>query len=279
MLFFRYFISKDFFITALVLGFLGFLGIFFIFYLFLPIYTYHGDSATVPDVINLDYEEAMQQIKKAELKLGTIDTSQYIAELPPLTVLSQEPVGLQMVKPNRTVSLSVNRTTPPSLRLPNILDTQLEQARYILNNWKLKIGKITYIAGDAEDVVTKAFYKGRQVFAKEDKIPMYSSIDLMVTKGVSKHKVSFPRLVGSTIGDATAILHQRNLGVGSIRYGQNNKYGAGVVFRQHPASAPGDSVFQGTSFDLFVNGQPPDESSEENEGGDKEIKPNKKKSK
>jgi len=250
----EYFQSKEFWV---LLGFL-FGGTFFLvilfFYIFLPFFTKHGESTTVPEVVNSSLMQAKKTLYNANLNYEVQD-SQYQAHLPPLTVLAQEPLPYEKVKPGRKVYLIVNQSTPPMVKLPEILDVNIQQAKYMLENWKLKIGKLTYQHGEAKDAVIGIMYKGKSV-KPGDKVLEGSAIDLIVSKGLGDEKVPIPDLVGLNINDATNLLYSKGLSVGGTKYEKSHKkYKEGEIFKQNPKYSENDSVPKGTSFDLWIVGE------------------------
>ena len=65
---FRYFISREFFLTLVGLGVVGLLLYIAIFFVFLPTYTRHGDAVLVPDVNEVSLEEAENLLEEKGLR-------------------------------------------------------------------------------------------------------------------------------------------------------------------------------------------------------------------
>src|SRR5690348_7113911 len=96
----KYFKSREFFITlGAVLGF-AILAYVIFFFLFLPFYTNHGEETKVPDLNKLKLDEAIAKIEEAGLRYEVAD-SLFLNSQPPLSVISQDPIGGSMVKPDR----------------------------------------------------------------------------------------------------------------------------------------------------------------------------------
>ncbi len=249
-----YFKSKEFWVllSTLVGGTLLIMLLFF--YVFLPFFTKHGESTTVPEVVNKNLLDAKKELYNANLNYE-IQDSQYQAHLAPLTVLAQEPLPYEKVKPGRKVYLIVNQSTPPMVKLPEIIDVNIQQAKYMLENWKLKIGKLTYQHGEAKDAVIGIQYKGKTI-KPGDKVLEGSAIDLIVSKGLGDEKVPIPDLVGLNINEATNILYSKGLSVGGTKYEKTHKkYKEGEIFKQNPKYIENDSVPKGSSFDLWIVGE------------------------
>ena len=231
---------------------LGLLVGFVVFYVLLPILTRQGETVTVPEVVNLSLAAAEEKFDAQGLNYEVVD-SQYYANLPPLTILAQDPQPLDRAKPGRVVYLTVNKATPPDVKLPDITGLELSEAGYLLQNWNLKIGSISYAPGRDRNVVLETFYKGRQVKVG-DKIPQGSQLALVVTSGMGNVKVGIPNLVGMTLEEAKSELFSLGLALADIRISERKDEPDGIVYRQLPAYRAADSVKQGSEFYLFVSG-------------------------
>lgn len=249
-----YFKSKEFWVLISTLLGITLVIMLLFFYVFLPFFTKHGESTTIPEVVNKSLVDAKKILYNADLNYEVQD-SQYQAHLPPLTVLAQEPLPYEKVKPGRKVYLIVNQSTPPMVKLPEIIDVNIQQAKYMLENWKLKIGKLIYQHGEAKDAVISVKYKGKTI-KPGDKLLEGSSVDLIVSKGLSDEKVPIPDLIGLNINEATNILYNKGLSVGGIKYQKAyKKYKEGEIFKQNPKYTENDSVPKGTAFDLWIVGE------------------------
>lgn len=250
----EYLSSREFWLfTLTIIGGIFFLSVLF-FFVFLPFFTKHGQSVTVPEVVNLKLSAAEEKIYSADLRYEVRD-SQYVERLPPLTVISQEPLPLEKVKPGRKIYLVVNQMAPPTVKIPEIIDVNLQQCRYMLENWKLKIGKISYKPGIAKDAILEASVDGKSV-KPGDKVLEGTKIDLVVSKGISEEKEEIPNLVGMNLNDATQLLLDKGFSVGGVKYEKNKKKESGEIFRQYPAYEKGEKINKGTVFDLWIVGEP-----------------------
>ncbi len=250
----EYFKSREFWVLLVTLIGVTLLLMLFFFYVFLPFFTKHGESTTVPEVVNKNLLEAKKMLYEANLGYEVQD-SQYQANLAPLTVLAQEPLPFEKVKPGRKVYLIVNQSTPPMVKIPEIMDVNIQQAKYMLENWKLKIGRLIYQHGEAKDAVIGIQYKGRAV-KPGDKVLEGTALDIVVSKGLGEEKVPIPDLVGLNINDATNLLYSKGLSVGGTKYEKKHKkYKEGEIFKQNPKYVENDSVPKGTTFDLWIVGE------------------------
>ncbi|MES1218895.1 MAG: PASTA domain-containing protein, partial [Bacteroidota bacterium] len=108
-------------------GVLLVIGIFAIFIVSLNFLTHHGQSRTVPSVTGKNFEEARKLLRNSGFDIE-IQDSLYIDTLPPLAVVKQVPEADEVVKENRTVYLTINRSVPPVIEMPNLIGYSLRNA-------------------------------------------------------------------------------------------------------------------------------------------------------
>lgn len=246
--------TKDLWATiGILIGGSLLLGIIF-FYLLLPIITQHNDSVTVPMVrseVNAKkhilLDEAIDLLEEADLQHEIIDSSLYMPEYPPLAVVGQDPEPGSSVKPGRRVYLKVNRRSAPQIPFPNIIDISFNQARYTLENWKLQVGSTRTQPGLGDNLVMRAYYRGKQL-NPGDKVPERASIDLVLSQSMERKKVRLPNVVGKQMDEAFAILQAQGF---MPRPKPVSGGGAqGTVLKQIPT--PKDSVVTGSVVVLEV---------------------------
>ena len=109
-------------VTALVLA----VVLFALFILSLNLLTHHGRSRTVPQVVGKTYAEAEKILDKGGFDI-VIQDSVYIDSLPPTAIIKQVPESDAVVKVNRTVYLTLNRSVAPMIDMPNLIGFQLSQ--------------------------------------------------------------------------------------------------------------------------------------------------------
>lgn len=259
----RYFISREFLFTLLGLFAVGIVVYIAIFFWILPAYTRHGDGLLVPDVSEMTVDEAEAELKKKGLRPMRAD-SLFIDHLPPGVIIKQYPTPFTRVKPNRTIALTINKSEPPMVEMPNLVEPSISlyQAKAKLEVWKLGVGKVTRVPDIAENVVLRAHYDGGEI-QPGTKIPQGSKIDLVVGTMKNVSQVLIPDLAGYTYEDALSILRSIGLGLGSVLYNANGPEEAmGRIYSQNPKAEFGDSIRVGSAIDIYVYGSEP----EENEG-------------
>lgn len=88
--------------------------------LLIDIFTLHGREVKVPNVTYMNINEAKQKLDEVGLDYE-IDSTTFNEDYRPGIVIAQSPAGACMVKPTRTVYLTVNRFSPPTQMIPRDL--------------------------------------------------------------------------------------------------------------------------------------------------------------
>jgi len=117
--------------------------VFVVFILSLNFLTHHGRSRTVPQVVGKTLPDARNILDKQGFDI-VIQDSLYVDSLPPLSILKQVPESESVVKVNRTVYLTVNRSVPPMIEMPNLIGYSFRNAEMNLTSAGLRIGDTIY---------------------------------------------------------------------------------------------------------------------------------------
>jgi beta-lactam-binding protein with PASTA domain len=252
---FRYFISREFFLTLLGLIGAGILLYLLVFLVILPAYTRHGEGVLVPDVQYMGFEQAQKKLKTTGLRYEVRDST-FQADFDPLTIVDQYPAPLSRVKPGRKVFLTLNRQKAPMVRLPELVDLSLYQAKSRLESWKLSVGEVrTRPDFTQRQTVLEVRYKGSEI-QSGTKVPQGGQIDLIISEGRTG-RVGLPDLTGLSMEDALSELRRRDLILGAVAYREEgDPINDGLVIRQIPAPGSRDSLPAGTEIDLIIQGKP-----------------------
>lgn len=249
-----YFRSREFILIILGLILASGLGYLVLFWMILPIYTKHGESVLVPDVSKLTFKQAVSKLDNADLDIEVRD-SVYMPNLPALTVLKQYPTPLSVVKPGRTVFLTVNKIKPPMVKLPKVVDIPVYIAKRTLESWKLAVTDIREVPDVAKGHVLKVLAAGKEIRTGTE-IPQGTGVVLIIGAGLKDNYVKMPILTGLTYSQGLAALQDANLGVGNVIY-EEGAGPVGKIFRQYPLSEE-DSVKAGWPVDIWISGKPQD---------------------
>jgi len=187
------------FITAVVLA----VALFAAFILSLNFLTHHGRSRTVPQVVGKTFADAQKILEKQGFDI-VIQDSVYIDSLPPLAIIKQVPESDAVVKVNRTVYLTLNRSVAPMIDMPNLIGFSYRNAIMNLSSLGLS-ADTTYKSDFAKNSVLEQLYKDEAI-SPGTKIRMGSRVTLVLGTGVGEMFYSVPNLVGRTYGDAKSVL-------------------------------------------------------------------------
>jgi eukaryotic-like serine/threonine-protein kinase len=220
------------------------------FYIYLPNVTNHGKSIKVPDLAGLTMEEAEKKLEAISLRLAVNDSS-YSDEAKPLTILKQFPKIEEEVKENRTIYVSINRVTPPTLPVPDLVDRSLINAEVVLKSNELKKGMVIYEASPFRDLVKEMRHKG-QVILAGTRIHKGATIDLIVGDGNGPADFVVGNLIGDTYKNALLKLSGWNLHLGNVEIpdGEDTTGIVPFVYKQLPLK--GDSVRIGEPINLWI---------------------------
>lgn len=241
-------------------GFILAVGVFSIFILSLNWITHHGKSKAVPSVVGKTYDEAQSILSKTGFEVE-IQDSIYIDSIPPLTVIKQVPDGDAVVKVNREVYLTINRAVPPLVPMTNLVGFSYRSAVMSLQNMGLKLGDTIYKPDFARNSVLDQLYNG-QTISPGTKIPMGSSVTLVLGSGVGDVDFPVPDLTGMTYADAKMLIESDGLNFFSVITDNDVKDTANAyIYWQNPPRYNEDHVLQrifvGQTIDIKLSSQKP----------------------
>ncbi|MFM7487687.1 MAG: PASTA domain-containing protein [Cytophagales bacterium] len=234
---------------SIMFGVLGVVAIVY-FYIYLPNITNHGETIKVPDLSGLSIEEAEKRAGDLHLRVAVNDSS-YAENAEPLTIIKQFPTENEIVKADRTIYVSINRTSPPTLPMPDIVEKSLINAEVVLKSSELNRGRILYEAFPYLNFVRGALFNGKPILPGT-RIPKGSVIDLVVGDGGGTADFTVGNLIGDNLKTAILKLEGWNLHLGRIEI-PNDADTTGAepyVYKQFPV--PGDSVRVGYPIDLWI---------------------------
>ncbi|MDW8302787.1 MAG: PASTA domain-containing protein [Bacteroidia bacterium] len=174
-----------------------------IFNIFLPIYTRHGKSRQIPNVVNKRLPQAIEELEDKGLTVRL--DSVYDEKKQPLTIIEQYPkAGYTYKKRNREVILTYNMSKPPLIELPDLKGRSLDIVKEQLKSLKLNIGNILYVPY-SHVVFVEYQYKGKPVKAGQ-KIPQGETLDIVMGSGKCT-KMLTPIFIGLSLEEAIQKAH------------------------------------------------------------------------
>ena len=230
------------------------LGLLF-FNLYLPWLTEHGQVTTVPNLMGLHISEVENVLKKHMLVLNSSQDSSFSLEHLPATVLKQSPVAGISVKKQRKVTIILNASRPPLVKMPDLVDGSVKHAQIMLQNAGLRLGHIHYVPDLAQNAVLEAYWQGAPISAHTP-IPQHSIIELEVGKG-TKRRISIPNVFGLPTKQAQSIIISAGLRVGAKhKYLRNSSdtiafFEENIVLKQDPLAREQHPI--GTFVELWIS--------------------------
>ena len=214
-------------------------------------YTEHGVEVEVTDVRGLVEAEAEPLLKAQGLHLVIIDST-YSDKVPFGTIVEQDPKPNSHAKHGRAVYVTINATSKRQIVMPNLQDMSYRQAETTLRGLGLEVDTVyDYEPSAFRDLVLDVKREGESV-KPGDKIPVGTTVRLVVGFGKDTEQVKVPSVTGLTLQDARSLLLRHRLTVGAVSYDEPAEEGvAQFVYRQTPAA--GQELLEGETVTLRLS--------------------------
>jgi eukaryotic-like serine/threonine-protein kinase len=174
---------------------------------YLGVSTNHGQKIKVPMLHGKNVSQIKGILDELGLQYEVLD-SIYNPNKPEGTILTQDPRPTDstdvFVKEGRIIRLRVSKKTR-LVEMPSLLDKSERFAISVLKNRNIKY-RISYKStSEADGAVLEQKYKG-QAIKEGTRIPIGSTIDLVVGKNQASEPIQIPNLYGLTINEVKARL-------------------------------------------------------------------------
>ena len=207
--------------------------LYFLFFTMLGFITGHGAQLKVPNIVGKTLKAGESQLKTIGFDIQ-IDSA-YDPSKKALTILGQEPEVGEIVKPGRTIFLTVNKAEPPKTPMPNLNGLSLRSAIMILNSSKLELGDTTYRPDIAQGAVLDQLFNG-SVIRPGQMIPQGSKISLVLGDGLGNTVFDVPDIVGLSYAEAVAMLSANNLLFTAVASDEITDTASAIVYLQVPSA-------------------------------------------
>lgn len=158
--------------------------------LLLRLFTRHGREFEMPDYRG-QLSQTLTQSHSREGFVFVVNEQRYEEGAEPGAVLVQDPAPGEKVKHGRKVYLTVAAAEPPTIKLPELHEIPLSQARIMLESQGLILERVIERPSPYENLVLDVLYKGHSVGAGID-IKMGEKITLVVGKNIEVLPDSIP---------------------------------------------------------------------------------------
>ncbi|MEP2671476.1 MAG: PASTA domain-containing protein [Cyclobacteriaceae bacterium] len=234
---------------SIAIGLLAFLSLFY-FYIYLPSSTNHGETITVPNLEGMELDKIEDFLSGHDLRFEISDSS-YSEDFPPLTVLQQFPKSGSKVKENRKIYITLNRVTPPTVPMPDLVDRSRINAEVVLKSNELRRGHIILEPSPFLNLVKEMRYLGKPI-EEGTRVPKGAVIDLVVGDGNGRSDFRIGNLIGDSYETALFKLQGWNLHLGTVEIpaGVDTTGTSPVVYKQYPEI--NEQVRVGDPVDLWL---------------------------
>jgi beta-lactam-binding protein with PASTA domain len=258
----KYITSRPFWVNLLVVLAIILLLV-LLFFATLGWITNHNKNEKVPNIVGQNIVAATKMLKDKGFDVE-IQDSIFVDSAARLSVLKQSPEAEANVKAGRTIYLTINRSIAPEVDMPSLSGFSFKSAQYMLQTLSLKVGDTSYKDCEGQNTILEVLYNGKTI-KEGTKLPMGSTINLVLCRGQGSTEIDVPDLVGFTVETALQRLQGLNLSKGSItvRGGSVSDTAKAYVVDQTPVAGtiPGTSnhykIKAGQAIDLYINSAPP----------------------
>ena len=208
---FRFLKDKWFYISLIIMVLLVVAVLLFTFKR-LDKFTRHGQELVVPDMVGMNYDEAVEQYQ--DIFTFVLLDSIYVKDFPEGAVYQQNPSPGARVKSGRNVYILRTNIAPEIVAMPNLRNLSLRQAMVSLNSVGLKVDKLEFVDYFARNAVVEQKFKGDVIEPKTD-VVKGSAITLVVGLGKGDKTTNLPDLVGVNVEDAKNRINNASLNIGT----------------------------------------------------------------
>ena len=234
--------------------------ILFLFLLSLDFFTRHGKTLTIPQITGRSLSDAEKILKDQGFDIE-IQDSIYSDTAAPLSVLRQFPEADAVVKQNRTVYLTINRSVAPTIEMPNLEGMSFRTAELVLKQYGLRLQDTLFKPDFAKNSVLEQQYNEERI-KPGTKIKMGSGIVLILGSGLGQDEFNVPDLFALPYGEARTLLESNGLNYGAVVVDPDVKDTINAfVYRQSPERLTEERrinrIRQGQSVDMWLGLQRP----------------------
>ena len=202
----------------------------------MPLYISQGSVKVVPDVLNMQYEDASKRLRQAGLTAIKSYHVKYLSGVDSNIVLSQMPEAGVEVKPGRNVYLVVNKLEKPSFPMPDLLGRPELDAQETAARMDLKLQNVQISS------VTKAEENGRvlsQSIPAQTMVKAGSAVSIIVGRfevsAEGMKKLTVPDVLGMSLDQATQAVADAGLKLGNVTTEYSASLVPNTVISQKPA--------------------------------------------
>lgn len=171
-------------------------------------------ARNVPSVTGKNIDEVRDLLEEQGFEV-VVQDSVFYDSLEPSVVIKQIPAPDAVVKVNRTIYVTINRSVPPDVEMPNLVGYSFRNAELVLENMGLHLGDTTFRPDFAKNSVLEQLYNGRSI-PPGTKVKVGSKISLVLGTGIGDEEMAVPRLLGLTFTEAKILLEAQGIILGAV---------------------------------------------------------------
>ena len=217
----------------------------------MPFYILQGSVKVVPDVLNMDYEDASLRLRQAGLEAIKSYDVKYLPRIDSNIVLSQMPEAGTEVKPGRKVYLVVNKREKPAFPMPDLVGREEFDARQMAYRMEIEVREVQ------SGTVTSPALDGRvlsQSIPAQSIVKSGASLSMVIGRyeapAQETQKIAVPNVLGMSLVKAQQVIAEAGLPIGRVTTEYSALLVPNTVISQRPGV--GSLVSPGQPVELTV---------------------------
>jgi hypothetical protein len=148
----------------------------------LAIYTHHGEGIALPNLRGMSYAKAIEMMEEQGIYVVANDTG-YNKKMEAGCVLMQTPGAGTKVKEGRTIFVTINSTSSPAVKIPDIIDnSSFREAQAKLTALGFRLLEPKVIDGERDWVYD--VQAGGHTLQQGDMVPIETPLTLVIGNGM-----------------------------------------------------------------------------------------------
>ncbi len=148
----------------------------------LAIYTHHGEGIALPNLRGMSYAKAIEMMEEQGIYVVANDTG-YNKKMEAGCVLMQTPGAGTKVKEGRTIFVTINSTSSPAVKIPDIIDnSSFREAQAKLTALGFRLLEPKVIDGERDWVYD--VQAGGRSLQQGDMVPIETPLTLVIGNGM-----------------------------------------------------------------------------------------------
>jgi eukaryotic-like serine/threonine-protein kinase len=217
----------------------------------MPFYISQGSVKVVPDVLNMNYEDASLRLRQLGFEAIKSYHVKYLSRIDSNIVLSQTPEAGTEVKPGRKVYLVVNKQEKPTFPMPDLVGREEFDARQMAYRMEIEVLEVQ------SGTVTSPALDGRvlsQSIPAQTIVQSGASLSMVIGRyeppAPETQKIAVPNVLGMSLVQAQQVIAEAGLPIGRVTTEYSALLVPNTVISQRPGV--GSLVSAGQPVELTV---------------------------